>query len=765
MDASDKGMNAGYALDALSRIVGLDAAHLSVLAAYGTRLFSRRATLAKQLYWFLLRQTRQHADLGSLSAQVEALLAALERMLRKPLGTEETVLALARRYGVAFDALGGLSECLIEHLVGEIGGLPESRVVQDALEEALRKRLALDLLEQLQDSRLEAADGTAARMYAILNGVSLALINAQSREQLFGDICRICVEQGGFSHAWIGMVNAETRRIDPAGMAGDGADAFVPDLSIPLDCDAPSARAIATLEPQVVDDTLADATLADWLPAVRSSRVRSMLVTPLKLHGVAIGTLVLYATRRAYFDQDIVGLVRAMARELSHALERHDALERSQKAEKDLAYLTRHDVLTGLPNRQLMLARIGQMLDAAALGARITLITLAIDGFHEFNARLGHASGDIVLREVALRMSQCGLASGAVGRVGAARFVAVDMSGLAVEQLVAALQEAMRDPIQCQGETVNLRCSLGVVHEACAGADAAALMRCADLALITAREAGGGRCRFYDEAMDVEIRRLHALRGEFSRALARNELELFYQPKINLIDRGISGVEALVRWRRADGSHMAPGEFFPAIEHTDLMRELDWWVMGEALRHSSVWMAQGKLIPVSVNLSAMTLRHESFMPRIQALIMRHPIPDGHLELEVLETVSQKEAEEIIHKLESCRELGISIALDDFGTGASSLVHLQQLPFDTIKIDQRFVRKLLKAPGNEAIIRSMISFAHYTGRKLVVEGVESQPIWDRLLEIGCTAGQGYAISAPVSAPDLMTWIAERDETPS
>jgi EAL domain-containing protein (putative c-di-GMP-specific phosphodiesterase class I) len=220
-------------------------------------------------------------------------------------------------------------------------------------------------------------------------------------------------------------------------------------------------------------------------------------------------------------------------------------------------------------------------------------------------------------------------------------------------------------------------------------------------------------------------------------------------------------VEALIRWRR-DGVLIMPGEFFPAIEHTDLMRELDWWVMGEALRHSSVWMAQGKLIPVSVNLSAMTLRHDSFLPRIQALIMRHPIPDGHLELEVLETVSQKEAEEIIHKLERCREFGVSIALDDFGTGASSLVHLQQLPFDTIKIDQRFVRMLLEAPGNEAIIRSMISFAHYTGRKLVVEGVESQPIWDRLLEIGCSSGQGYAISPPVSSSQLMFWIAEHEQ---
>ena len=147
------------------------------------------------------------------------------------------------------------------------------------------------------------------------------------------------------------------------------------------------------------------------------------------------------------------------------------------------------------------------------------------------------------------------------------------------------------------------------------------------------------------------------------------------------------------------------------------------------------------------------------MPGIQALLQAYPLPAGYLELEVLESVTQQEAEQITAKLEHCRDLGLSIALDDFGTGASSLVHLQQLPFDTIKIDQRFVRLLLDTPGNEAIIRSMVSFAHYTGRKLVVEGVESRAIWDRLLEIGCLDGQGYEISPPVDPRQLPEWIAD------
>lgn len=166
---------------------------------------------------------------------------------------------------------------------------------------------------------------------------------------------------------------------------------------------------------------------------------------------------------------------------------------------------------------------------------------------------------------------------------------------------------------------------------------------------------------------------------------------------------------------------MPPGEFFTAIEHTNLMRELDWWVLREAVRQMGEWRRRGLSLPVSVNLSAATLKHEDFLLGLETLLEANPLPAGFLELEVLETVTQQEAEQITAKLERCRDLGLSIALDDFGTGASSLVHLQQLPFDTIKIDQRFVRLLLDMPGNEAIIRSMLSFAHYTGRKLVVEG--------------------------------------------
>jgi diguanylate cyclase (GGDEF)-like protein len=752
-------------LAALIRIVGIRDEHFALLTAHGCRLFARRDVLANELRRFLPQEPDESAQEGSQRERVETLIAGFVRMLATSPDARHGASVFGqtceqlwgRSAGIA--RLSGLAECFVLHLQLEIAALAEPRELKEALGEALQKRVTLDWMMQLQNRGADDANADGARWYSTLSAISLALTSSPDRAHLFQSVCRICVDEGGFAHAWISSIHVSDHSLTLEAIAGDRHNPSL--MRIPPDDKGPWALAARTSQLQVVDEDQLRGHPHPWAEALRRSRIRSVLITPLVFRDQTVGLLTLCTRARRHFDANTLGLVRAMSNEISHALERQSDLARSQDAESKLAYLVQHDLLTGLPNRQMMQERIAQLIAQAQTDGRITVLTLAIDGFHELNARLGHERGDTLLREVALRMSRITAPYGLVGRVGAARFVACSDRFDPVAGMVDELMAAMSEPIQCEDEAISLKCSLGVVLEGCAQSEASTLMRCSDLALIRAREDGGGLCRYYDQAMDQEIHRLHALRNDFAHALQHGGLELYYQPKIDLHDHRISGVEALIRWRRNDVLIM-PAEFFPAIERTDLMRKLDWWVMREALRHSSIWMAQGKLIPVSVNLSAMTLRHDSFLPCIQALIMRHPIPDGHLELEVLESVSQKEAEEIIYKLERCREFGVSIALDDFGTGASSLVHLQQLPFDTIKIDQRFVRMLLEAPGNEAIIRSMTSFAHYTGRNLVVEGVESQPIWDRLKEIGCVSGQGYAISPPVPYAQLMNWMVEHEQ---
>ncbi|WP_376767448.1 bifunctional diguanylate cyclase/phosphodiesterase [Paludibacterium denitrificans] len=484
--------------------------------------------------------------------------------------------------------------------------------------------------------------------------------------------------------------------------------------------------------------------------------MRSLLVAPLVLQHKAVGTLSLYSRQLGFFDDAKVELVKTMASEVGRSPERHDVMERNRKNESELAFLSHHDRLTGLPNRQLMEDHIARLISSESDSARLAVMVVSINNFHEVNARLGHEGGDVILCEVARRLRKEVYPFGYVGRVGASRFIACTDRFDQLDGLINQLMARLQSPVNCMGAVVETSSSVGVAVEFKNQAEARTLLRRADLALSRAKEKRGSQFRYYDEKMDEQIQRMHSLRSEFANALLRNELELFYQPKIDLHTREVVGAEALVRWYR-DNRFVPPGEFFPAIEDTDLMRKLDWWVLREAIRHAQEWQGEGRVIPVSVNLSAMTLKHDSFVPGIEALMAAYPLPVGHLELEVLESVSQQEAEQVVAKLERCRELGLLIALDDFGTGASSLVHLQQLPFDTIKIDQRFVRRLLEAPGNEAIVRSMVSFAHYSDRKLVVEGVENQPIWARLLELGCTSGQGYGISPPMASRQLPGWI--------
>ncbi|WP_156187863.1 EAL domain-containing protein [Chromobacterium alkanivorans] len=776
-------------LDGMCRFIGVRADHMAQLTAHAPQLLSRKEALGKEFYWYALKCPETLALLserlpGGIDSLVDALLQYCERMLTRPVNGRAARRVveqgrLMRQLGVGLMWVVGAYERCQAHFLARLAeaglGLDELA----ALSRLLRKRILLDQMLQLhghQQSLQEAVDSkhrhlqTMSGLYATLSGVSMALVRCSERGELFQAICDVCVREGDFSHAWVGLLDAESQSIRPAAMAGVHAEAFIPRLQVSalpesLHGRGPSGRAIRGLAVQVVNDCGEDPSMQPWMRVLNARNVRSALVAPLTLREQVIGTLSLYSGLPGFFDDTKVALVDTMAREISRALERQDALERSHRAESELAFLSFHDPLTGLPNRHLMKEHINKQLQIRRANAQLAVLVLSIEGFHEINARLGHEGGDAVLCEVANRLRRCIYPYGYVGRVGASRFVACSDRHEQLDQLVDSLMGSLQQPVDCMGVVIHTRCSMGIVVEPANGrSDAAALLRRGELALSRAKEAGGGHCRYYHVTMDEEIQHMHAVRNAFALAIARDELALFYQPKINLRNNRIEGVEALVRWRR-DGRLEMPGAFFPAIENTDLMRELDWWVLREALRQSGEWLAAGRHIPVSVNLSAITLKHEGFVPGIQALLQAYPLPAGYLELEVLESVTQQEAEQITAKLEHCRDLGLSIALDDFGTGASSLVHLQQLPFDTIKIDQRFVRLLLDTPGNEAIIRSMVSFAHYTGRKLVVEGVESRAIWDRLLEIGCLDGQGYEISPPVDPRHLPEWIADWEQRAS
>ncbi|KUM01905.1 EAL domain-containing protein [Chromobacterium subtsugae] len=765
-------------LAGMCRFIGIRTEHLAALSLQADACLARSELLAKELYWHLLKSPQEAEPLQrhygeAMEALAARLLREWEALLRDPLdeGGARKLAEQGELYcqlGVSLGWLFGLYERCQTHLLASLAAVPGA-AGQEGLSRLLRKRILLDQMLKIhgyqrflhgEAARRRGHFQTMSSLYATLSGVSLALAESPDRRALLQAVCDVCVREAKFGMAWIGMLDPTRRHVQVAALSNCGMTPLTNAPNVSGDPDnpyglGPSGRAIRSRVVQVVNHARRDASLQPWQSELRRHGINSLLVAPLLVRGEVVGTLSLYSRETAYFDQAKLALFDVMAREIGRALERLDALERSHRAETELAFLARHDALTGLPNRSQMQELIARLLQARFNDGQVAVMAIAVEGFHDINARLGYDGGDAVLCEMARRLRQAIYPFGYVGRVGASRFIACSERIDQLQSLADAVLQSLPRPVDAMGVAVEMRCSVGAAVSSPGPCDAAALLRRADLALTRAKAQGGGHFRHYDAAMDEEIHKLHALRSAFALAIARGELMLYYQPKINLQNHRIEGAEALVRWTR-DGQLIAPGEFFPAIENTDQMRELDWWVLREAVRQACEWRQQGLPMPVSVNLSAATIKHDDFLRTLEALLEANPLPAGFLELEVLESVTQQEAEQITSKLERCRDLGLSIALDDFGTGASSLVHLQQLPFDTIKIDQRFVRLLLEMPGNEAIIRSMVSFAHYTGRKLVVEGVESRAIWSRLLEIGCHDGQGYGISPPLAAAELPAW---------
>ncbi|CUA82797.1 diguanylate cyclase (GGDEF) domain [Gulbenkiania indica] len=766
-------------LESLCRYVGLRAQHLALLAEHAEQLLGNPDALGKTFYWYLLKNTETADSLLALpSERLNGLVTSQVRyfgaLLRQPLDVAQAervraLGALHHRLGISMVWMTGAYERYLIHTQERIEDLDLPPPSRRLLEEAVRKRVLVDMMLQLQgyqhglDSYAEAQQQylrSMSRLYALSSSVSLAIVHATDRRALFDAICRVCIEEGGFRYAMIGWVDEASELVEPVSAAGADLGDFAGRIHVSLRADTafgqgPTGRALRSGQIEVVNNVCENSLLEPWRPLLEAQGIGSMLVAPLMLHGRAAASLAVYAHEPDFFDTSKRQLMATLASEIGHALERLDAVERSTRAEQKVAYLTSYDALTGLPNRQLMLDRIDQLLMYVHEGHKVVVLTLVVEGFDEINARIGHARGDMVLCEVARRISRLVQAFGSVGRVGTARFLIASDRSTQLEGVLADLLAVMQVPVHCQGDRIPVRATLGVASGQAGSCDASTLLRRSDLALTRARSTGRDY-RYFDEDMDAEIHRRHALRNAFADALGNGEMELFYQPRIHLETQEILGVEALVRWRQEEG-HLAPGAFFPAIEATDLMRDLDRWVIRQAIRQAVRWQASGLHLPISINLSAQTLGHPTFVNEVTALLRGTPLAPGMLEFEVLETVSQQQAEAVIDRLEACRRLGIVVALDDFGTGASSLVHLQQLPFDALKIDQRFVQHLLEVPGNEAIIRSMQAFAQHSGRRLVAEGIESRQIWDRLRALGCTEGQGYGISPPLPVDALLQWL--------
>jgi diguanylate cyclase (GGDEF)-like protein len=413
-----------------------------------------------------------------------------------------------------------------------------------------------------------------------------------------------------------------------------------------------------------------------------------------------------------------------------------------------------HDALTGLPNRLLFKDRIEGALHGRD-DAPSAVMLIDLDHFKEINDTLGHHAGDVLLQEVAARLSAELADAGTVARLGGDEFgvllPAMQRSGDAM--LVAQrLLGRLREPFTIEGLTLEVDASIGIACHPAHGEDVEQLNQRADIAMYAAKEGGRGFVMFEPQLDRYSPRRL-ALAGALRQAIVDGEIILYFQPKADLDSGRIVGVEALARWQHPELGLIGPTEFVPIAEQTGLIGPLTSHVLDEALRQVREWRDSGLELSVAVNLSARSFLDAQLAAEIPPLLERYGIEAEMLELEITESMLMIDPGRAKATLDRLSSIGLSLSVDDFGTGYSSLANLKRLPVNGIKIDKSFVMDMAHDPSDAAIVRSTIDLAHNLGLRVVAEGVENQESWRRLREQGCDLAQGFHVSRPLPGGEL------------
>ena len=429
-----------------------------------------------------------------------------------------------------------------------------------------------------------------------------------------------------------------------------------------------------------------------------------------------------------------------------------------------------HDVLTGLPNRARLHVELRRALgECQRSGTGLVVVLADLDHFKEINDTLGHHVGDLLITDVARRLTAAAGEDVLVARLGGDEFAvlaappgpAADVRAAAME-LVARLSWAMREPVTLAGVRLDVQASFGIALAPEHGLDIEELIARADVAMYAAKE-DRGTWATYDPDLDEHTPQRLAMLAELRDGLGRGELVLHYQPKCEARSGEVVGVEALVRWQHPTRGLLMPDEFIPGAEGTGIIAALTLTVLDTALRDAALLAAQGQRLGVAVNLSVRHLTDLELPRQVAAALARHGVPAELLTLEVTESTIMNDPSRAVTVLGRLRTLGVRIAVDDYGTGYSSLAYLKRLAIDELKIDKSFVTGMLDDENDAVIVRSTIELGHNLGLQLVAEGVEDAATWQLLLPLGCDVLQGYCISAPLPLPALVAWLGRWQDT--
>ncbi|WP_159878243.1 EAL and GGDEF domain-containing protein [Aquitalea denitrificans] len=459
-----------------------------------------------------------------------------------------------------------------------------------------------------------------------------------------------------------------------------------------------------------------------------------------------------------------ISVVRDQFGQIQHYIGIFSDITQLKAHEAELNRIANYDPLTGVPNRRLLSDRLEQALTRSRRkGQTCAVCFLDLDGFKTVNDLHGHESGDQLLIAVTERLKGVLRADDTLARLGGDEFVLLlsDLDGSdecipILDRVLSAVSQEVIIDKAC----ISTSASVGVTLYPQDDADADTLLRHADQAMYQAKEAGKNRYQLFDPESDRKAQLHRRTLESLGRALQQQQFLLYYQPKVDLTDGRVIGVEALIRWRHPERGLLAPADFLPALQNSELEVTFGRWVLEESMAQAARWQEDSMAMAISVNISANYLLHPDFYSHLQQVMQRHPVVNpAQLELEVLESAALDDMEEALRVMQQCRALGVHFALDDFGTGYSSLTYLRKLPLDTLKIDQSFVLGMLDDADDLGIVAGVIQLATVFKRQVIAEGVETLEHGAALRQMGCSQVQGYGIAAPMPAAALSAWASQ------
>jgi diguanylate cyclase (GGDEF)-like protein len=498
--------------------------------------------------------------------------------------------------------------------------------------------------------------------------------------------------------------------------------------------------------------------------ALLADGVRDALVVPLRAASGPFGTL-LVANRLGegggLGGQDL-RLLQTMAGHAGVALERSRLIDELRREAAEREHQALHDALTGLANRTLFQERVRQAIAALGPHASLAVLLVDLDRFKEVNDTLGHHTGDLVLREVGMRLERSLPDSHCIARLGGDEF-AVLVPAVPDREAARAVGRMVRSVLEKPLATAELELrvagSVGIALCPEHGADPGLLLQRADVAMYHAKAAHSGIEVYAADRDQYSPRRL-ALFGELRAAIEEGALEVVYQPKAELPAGRVVGFEALLRWLDPSHGLVPPDEFVPIAETTGLITPLTRYVLQTAVEQVGAWRDQGVVTGMSVNLSVRNLLEPGLVDRVDRLLAGVGVPPGLLTLELTEGAVMTDPDATIAVLHQLSGAGVRLSIDDFGTGYSSLAYLKQLPVDEVKLDKAFVMGMTVDADDEAIVSSTIELAHNLGLRIVAEGVEDRETWDALAVLGCELAQGHYVAPPMAAEAATRWLWER-----